>query len=155
MVHGLAGNSLPMLLNGGSTVTVRNRLLQLSNRMLTRRKRIPNPIIRVKIHRHHHHRIQFRVSRIKISKVQTLNPVLNPTLVLTLTLNLPPILSLIPTTTTNRHCPVSTCSKSVPVSIRRRKRLSEPCSAGKRRSGAGLNSNFQHLKIYNYESPRR
>ena len=79
----------------------------------------------------------------QVSKIPTLNPVLNPSLVLTLNPNLLPILSLILMTMTSRHFPASTCSKSVPDSTRRRKRLSGPCNAGRKRSVAGLNSNFQ------------
>ena len=77
-------------------------------------------------------------------------------------LKLRPALSPSLTVTTNPHCPVSTCSKSVPVTTRRKRHSIAPCSAERKRSDAGLNysinieiQNPQWNLCYRYRSPRR
>lgn len=161
MVPALAGSSQPTLLKGGSTVTVINRLLQLNSRMLTGRKQMKEPIMRVKICRHHH-RFQIMVNRIGVGKTIPPNrlPDLSPAHGTNLKLR--PALSPSLTVTTNPHCPVSTCSKSVPVTTRRKRHSIAPCSAERKRSDAGLNYSI-NIEIqkstmescYRYRSPRR
>lgn len=148
MVHDLARSSPPTYLNDGSMVTVRSRLL-LNIRMLARLNPTDNPILRAKVARHQRRLIPIRNnSRVEnMTEVRIINsptpvlkqtPIPNPKATLPSSLN--PMMITI-----SRHCRVlMTCSMSVPDSTQRKRHLSEPCSAERKRSVAGLNYNFQH-----------